>query len=660
MLMSRRGSGRAVPALKVECLIGALVAASIGLPAAQAASFGHSRIVSGMGQPLHVEIPVTELSEPELQTLRARPAPAQAWRDAGMTPPVALESMRLVLLDGYRPDVKVIQLRSEQSFDQPIVDVLIDIQSASGQQRYQVSLVAAADTATVSLPSEDVARNARGLDRGASAQPGAGQHVAGKQIRVRPGDTMFSIARRNAVEGVTIYQLMMGLQRANPQAFIQDNVNLVKADAVLTMPDVATLTQLSDREARRLFLQHVQAFNKLRRRGVQAAAVVVPASGEAVSQGPLSTHESVAGPAASQPSVAEDRLRLSPPPSQAGNAGGSSLTSGATTEGTNAANGGPPADASNLPSATVSPQSGNLLASSSVIATDAPSPGRASVISPDVRGAGGFGAGVASSGTAVQADGTHALSPDDQAALSKGMAETQNRIVELEDNVRHLNEALQKQGHVAAETAMEGVREVGEVIKEIIKLVEPEDATQPAIGDSNTSTEMAAGGMASSGGDTVAGNTPTGEGASQGDSAVRANASDASTAAQGAPGSVSSTVGAAGSTSSSNASSAGSGHASRSGPTELPRSGPRDQWSADGSQDGPGSPEGSWFKDNLLALIGGGLAFIVLLIVWLLRRAARSKPDVFESDSPITDTMVREKLREIDLDLDHSPERVRR
>src|SRR5690606_41355006 len=54
----------------------------------------------------------------------------------------ALPILRLVLLDGYRPDVKVIQLRSDQPFDQPIVDVLLDIRSASGQQRYQVSLLA--------------------------------------------------------------------------------------------------------------------------------------------------------------------------------------------------------------------------------------------------------------------------------------------------------------------------------------------------------------------------------------------------------------------------------------------------------------------------------------------------------------------------------------
>jgi len=65
--------------------------------------------------------------------------------------------------------------------------------------------------------------------------------------------------------------------------------------------------------------------------------------------------------------------------------------------------------------------------------------------------------------------------------------------------------------------------------------------------------------------------------------------------------------------------------------------------------------ERSWLQRNPLALIGGGLALIVLIVVWLLRRASTARRDIFESDSPITDSMVREKLSGIDLDLDQSP-----
>src|SRR3546814_8130196 len=87
-----------------------------------------------------------------------------------------------------------------------------------------------------------------------------------KSINVRPGDTMFAIALRNAVPGVSVYQMMMALQRANPGAFIHDNVNLVKAGATLSVPGMAELTAISDKEARRLFQQQAKAFALYRQR----------------------------------------------------------------------------------------------------------------------------------------------------------------------------------------------------------------------------------------------------------------------------------------------------------------------------------------------------------------------------------------------------------
>ena len=51
-------------------------------------------------------------------------------------------------------------------------------------------------------------------------------------------------------------------------------------------------------------------------------------------------------------------------------------------------------------------------------------------------------------------------------------------------------------------------------------------------------------------------------------------------------------------------------------------------------------------------LIGAGIGLLVLIVAWLLRRMSASREDRFESDSPISDTMLQEKLREIDLDLD--------
>lgn len=645
MLMSHRGSGPVAPATQVShglapgarssgmgqftrTLLGSLIATSLCLSVAQAATFGHSRIVSAPDQPLHLEIPVSQLTQQEINSLRASPAPVEAWREAGMTPPVALESMRLALLDGYRPDTKVIQLRSDQVSDHPIVDVLLDVRSASGQQRYQVSLLAHADRHAVQRVGVQDDRRLRVLDDGAvsASQTAPGSHAAaGRAITVRAGDTMFAIAQRNAVQGVTVYQMMMALQRSNPQAFIQDNVNLVKAGATLTMPDMDVLTALSDREARRVFQQHAQAFARFGRGGAAGDAISVSTVGEATQGGVLEMASAADQSASAQPSTpGGDLLRLSggagagSTPSQGGT-GGVAASALAAQNGGGHAPGAPAANGAAGSAAALSAQgvqgnggaAVNLLASSGVIASDAVAGHAPIAVAGDAAGSGGpaFGSDAASGSTVVES-GAIAGHPDDQAATRKNVQESQQRILELEDNVRHLNEALQKQGHVAAEAALEGARSVSEAIKEVMSLVESEGD------DTLLATEGAQDGAASSTAPaTGAGATPPLAGG------------PASTAAA----------------------------APSSGAAATPGSQAQDGAFSSSTSPVRTDKKVSWFQENMLAIMGGGLAFIVLLVVWVLRRASAAKRNVFESDSPITDSMLQDKLREIDLDLGTPP-----
>src|SRR5690606_9579189 len=122
-------------------LIGALAAALLVCSAAQAASLGHARVVSALGEPLLINVPIIELTADDLRTLAVSPAPEAAWAQAGLTPPVDLKTLQLRLADGYTPGTKVVQLRSSQVFDKAVADLLLDVRTASGQQRYQVSLL---------------------------------------------------------------------------------------------------------------------------------------------------------------------------------------------------------------------------------------------------------------------------------------------------------------------------------------------------------------------------------------------------------------------------------------------------------------------------------------------------------------------------------------
>jgi len=680
MQMSRRGSGPVAPASHayhgpvhgarserpgkirplIPFLLASLFATSICISTAHAVTFGHSRLVSAQGQPLLLEIPVTQLTQQEIESIRATPAPAEAWRAAGMTPPVPLESMRLLLLDGFRPDVKLIQLRSTHAVEQPVIDVLIDVRSVSGQQRFQVSLIAHADTRAIQRAPSSAPAAGRVIDNKGGLPGVAETGVEGRKIVVRPGDNMFAIATRNAVQGVTVYQMMIALQRSNPQAFIHDNVNLVKAGATLTMPSMDVLTALSDREARRIFMQHTQAFARYGQRAgssdVVAASTVAYAAEGSVQEQPAEPAAPASAPAASQGS---DILRLSGTrtpgtvqvpgvrgesavgapagaPNNGGAVGGTapggaeSATGSARTNGVAASNGfaasngvdGTTGMAASGGVATGAAGSGSgpvgLLASSGVIASDAVTHSSADALASDKGGGSHFGSEASSGGSAVAADGS-ILDPDDEAARQKRIEESKNRIIELEDNVRHLNEALQKQGHVAAEAALEGARSVTEVIKEVIGLVGSESDGSSA--------------------ENVRGGTEPGQTSSP--------SSSASTAGQG------STPAAA---FQSGASSSGAGVA-------AVRQGGADISSGQGAADSRNASqvEGkSWWQQNLFGVVGAGIALLVLLAVWLLRRVSAAREERLETDSPISDSMLQEKLREIDLDLNNPPDSGRR
>lgn len=76
---------------------------------------------------------------------------------------------------------------------------------------------------------------------------------------VEQGDMMLQIAEQFRPEEVDINQAMLAIMRYNPEAFIQDNVNLVRKGQVLRIPDEEAMRALSQGDA----LAEVQGQNAL-------------------------------------------------------------------------------------------------------------------------------------------------------------------------------------------------------------------------------------------------------------------------------------------------------------------------------------------------------------------------------------------------------------
>lgn len=593
------------PAARLISGLMALAALSAG--SAQAASFGHARLASAAGEPLLILVPVSDLTQADLQALSARPAPAPDWAQAGLTPPVALDSLSVSVGQDVRAGARrVLRISSSQAFSGTLADLLLDVHTATGDQRYQVSLVAPGPLRTQPPASQAPAAAPSGAAPalGAASAPTSVRRVPAGSIRVRQGDTMFAIARRHAVDGVSVYQLMMALQRANPQAFIRHNINLVRAGASLGVPDVADMLSISDAEARRQFVEQTAAFNRMRgRTAAQAGAVAAgPAAAGAVSSETAETQSA-------DNTAPKDQVRLS--------------------------QGGAAADA------------------------------------------------------------------DARTAKQHALRDAESRVDQLQDNVQHLNQALQAQGEAARNAAADGAQAISQSISQIASAISEAShdavaqadeqaapagqtaassgASQPAGGTAHdaaggsgsASASQASGGTASAGaaGTGAAAAGGGANGASSGVSASGNSATGDTTTGNSTTGSAAAGASAAGAASSATA----DGAAASAGGSRVPGAG--------GSAMVPGGTPGaapaeaaelqpsaqaehraSWIQDHLLGVMTGLLAVIVFIIAWLLRRANTARDDA--ADSPqVTEAMVREKLQGVDLDLPardaaHTPPRA--
>lgn len=81
--------------------------------------------------------------------------------------------------------------------------------------------------------------------------PTAAASASGSYGPVRPGTTLWSIAKAvNPDPGLTTYQMVLALQRANPEAFSRPNINFLRVGVNLRIPSAAEIRRIDPASAR--------------------------------------------------------------------------------------------------------------------------------------------------------------------------------------------------------------------------------------------------------------------------------------------------------------------------------------------------------------------------------------------------------------------------
>jgi len=312
---------------------------------ANAAGLGRLTVLSPLGQPLLAEIEIVSVQPGEEEGLTARLASPEAFETAGIDINPALNSLRINL--ERRDKRPFLRVTTAQPVNEPFLDILIELSWSSGrlvreytflldppEYRSRQQAIAQAPTPapvaaekpapTPPPPAEQKPVEATPLTPQPAAEtaptpapaaatpaPAAAEAAkpaaaAANSYEVKRGDTLGQIAKQNLKPGVTLNQMLIAIFRANQDAFIKGNVNLVRTGKILVIPDVDSLGTIDRDEATQLVKQHNEQWMEYRNR---LAAVATPADASAGQREVAGRIEPKPEPA--KPAAPADQLRLS-------------------------------------------------------------------------------------------------------------------------------------------------------------------------------------------------------------------------------------------------------------------------------------------------------------------------------------------------------------
>ena len=335
--------------------IGAGVLLAWSLPS-HALTLGKFQVQSAIGEPLRAEVGITQFTPDELRGLQAQLASPASFRQAGMEYNAALIGM-VAKIENRHDGRPVIVLSGRNPVQDSFIDLILEAQWSAGRavKNYAMLLNSASPSSVISrqtnvstpsplqqestptprtapvaaMPvssndnthSSGVNINSNPLpvhsldtiDKGTTASTSsiatrqkASFKNPGDTITMNPGDTVSHLIIGCVPANVSLDQMLLAMVRANPNSFIEGNVNLVRAGAVLRIPSATEAAEVSRTEAHQAITAQHRDFAVYARRVAESALLVGSAKNREMS-GHITTETQNTLP----PIVKQDKLTLS-------------------------------------------------------------------------------------------------------------------------------------------------------------------------------------------------------------------------------------------------------------------------------------------------------------------------------------------------------------
>lgn len=267
--------------MKKQLFASIAVASTIGFftpLTSYAFGLGEIKVMSALNEPFKATIDINALSTEEKESFEIRIASNDEFEKAGLDRSYILTQLKFDVVE--QQGKSQVLISSQQPIKEPFLDFLLTASAGGGRliREYTVLL----DPPEVLMSSSTAkTRSTPRANTVPSAKPESSQSntlwsSSQKYGPVAKADTLWNIALTTRPStAVSVQQMMLALVEANPEAFVDNNINGLKAGYTLTIPDQAAILSKSQAEAYQLFKSQNTQWRQRNKAPVKSAPAVV-------------------------------------------------------------------------------------------------------------------------------------------------------------------------------------------------------------------------------------------------------------------------------------------------------------------------------------------------------------------------------------------------
>lgn len=240
-----------------------------------ALGLGELTLESFLNEPLRARVDLLDVGGLHEDQIRIRLATREDFDRLGVDRAYFLTSLKfdVSIDDNGKASIRV---SSEEPVLEPYLDFIVEARWPSGRLLREYTVLVdppVFDTSTPVISASERVEAVEGIPAPAKKKPGEAEGAGGTRVDVRksdlapgempdrdfnaaaaaspvPGgrymvhrdDTLWEIAQAARPAGATVQQTMLDIQRLNPDAFIDGNINRVKAGYIIYLPDAGDIS----------------------------------------------------------------------------------------------------------------------------------------------------------------------------------------------------------------------------------------------------------------------------------------------------------------------------------------------------------------------------------------------------------------------------------